>query len=356
MPYKSAMGEVYDTGNFPQMLEGVLVNADWAGFAARQAEAKTRGKLLGRAITSYIEWTGAYAFTETVDVTVTGAGRVIINSATQAMGQGLETAYTQLIAAKLGVDPSIVTVVQGDTDIVKGPGSYGSRSAFVGGSAVANGADVWVQAAMPLAAEALEAAEADIEFGMAAFRIMGTDREIGIFDLAEAQPAKQIAIKATHTVENSSWPNGAHVAEVEVDPDTGTAQITRYTTVDDVGYAINQILVEGQIHGGIGQGVGQALMEACLYDRESGQLITGSFMDYQMPRAADLPSFNITLDQTVPCLTNSLGVKGCGESGTVASTPTIINALINALRPLGVNHIEMPATPFSIWSAIQAAT
>ncbi len=355
MPYKSAMGEVYDTGNFPQMLEGVLANADWSGFAARQAEAKTRGKLLGRAITSYIEWTGAYAFTETVDVTVTGAGRVIINSATQAMGQGLETAYTQLVASKLGVDPSIITVVQGDTDIVKGPGSYGSRSAFVGGSAVANGADVWVQTAMPLAAEALEAAEADIEFGLAAFRIMGTDREIGIFDLAEAQPAKQIAIKATHTVENSSWPNGAHVAEVEVDPETGIAQIMRYTTVDDVGYAINQMLVEGQIHGGIGQGVGQALMEACIYDRHSGQLITGSFMDYQMPRAADLPRFNITLDQTVPCLTNPLGVKGCGESGTVASTPTIINALINALRPLGVSHIDMPATPFSIWSAIQAA-
>lgn len=356
MPYTSAMGEVYDTGNFPKMLENVLLAADWTGFAARQAEARSRGKLLGRAITSYIEWTGAYAFTETVDVTVQGDGHVVVNSATQAMGQGLETAYTQLIADKLGVDPAIVSIVQGDTDIVKGPGSYGSRSAFVGGSAVVNGADVWVKTALPMAAEALEAAEADLEFGMAAFRIAGTDREIGIFDLAAAQPTRQIAIKATHTVENSSWPNGAHVAEVEVDPETGIANIMRYTTVDDVGYAINQMLVEGQIHGGIGQGVGQALMEACRYDRESGQLITGSFMDYQMPRAADLPSFNITLDQTVPCLTNTLGVKGCGESGTVASTPTIINALINALRPLGVTHIAMPATAFAIWSAIEEAS
>jgi carbon-monoxide dehydrogenase large subunit len=355
MPFTSVIGEVYDSGNFPLMLDSVLAEADWSGFAARKAEAKTRGKLLGRAVTSYIEWTGAYQFTETVDVTVTAAGRVIVNSATQAMGQGLETAYTQLVAQKLGVDPSIVSIVQGDTDIVKGPGSYGSRSAYVGGAAVSHGADQWVETAQPLAAEALEAAIADIEYGLAAFRIAGTDREIGIFELAAAQPTKLITVKATHTVENSSWPNGAHVAEVEVDPETGTTQITRYTTTDDVGYAINQMLVEGQIHGGIAQGTGQALMEACRYDNESGQLITGSFMDYQMPRAEDFPNFNINLDQSVPCKTNPLGVKGCGESGTVAATPTIINALIDALRPLGVKHVDMPATAFAVWSAIQKA-
>jgi carbon-monoxide dehydrogenase large subunit len=355
MPFTSAIGEVYDTGNFPLMLDSVLDAADWAGFPARKAEAKTRGKLLGHAVTSYIEWTGAYAFTETVDVTVTGAGRVIVNSATQAMGQGLETAYTQLVAQKLGVDPAVVSIVQGDTDVVKGPGSYGSRSAFVGGAAVSRGADQWVETAQPLAAEALEAAEADIEYGMAAFRIAGTDREIGIFELAAAQPTKLITVKATHTVENSSWPNGAHVAEIEVDPETGVSKITRYTTTDDVGYAINQMLVEGQIHGGIAQGTGQALMEACRYDAGSGQLITGSFMDYQMPRAEDFPSFNINLDQSVPCKTNPLGVKGCGESGTVGATPTIINALVDALRPVGVKTIDMPATPFAVWSAIQAA-
>jgi carbon-monoxide dehydrogenase large subunit len=355
MPYTSAIGEVYDSGNFPQMLDAVLETADWTGFAARQAEAKARGKLLGHAVTSYIEWTGAYQFTETVDVTVTADGRVIVNSATQAMGQGLETAYTQLVADKLGVDPAIVSIVQGDTDIVRGPGSYGSRSAFVGGSAVSHGADTWVETALPLAADALEASAADIEYAMAAFRIAGTDREIGIFELAGQQPTKLITVKATHTVENSSWPNGAHVAEVEVDPETGVTTITRYTTTDDVGYAINQMLVEGQIHGGIAQGVGQALMEACRYDAQSGQLITGSFMDYQMPRAEDFPAFNINLDQSVPCKTNPIGVKGCGESGTVAATPTIINALLDALRPLGVKHIEMPATPFAVWEAIQAA-
>jgi carbon-monoxide dehydrogenase large subunit len=353
MPYKSAMGEVYDSGNFPLMLDSVVAAADWAGFAARKAEAKTRGKLLGHAITSYIEWTGAYAFTETVDVIVT-ADRVIVNSATQAMGQGLETAYTQLIANKLGVDPSVVSIMQGDTDVVKGPGSYGSRSAFVGGAAVAHGADNWIETALPIAAEALEAAAADVEYGIGAFKIVGTDREIGIFELAGQQPEKKIAIKATNTVENSSWPNGAHVAEVEIDAETGIPQITRYTTVDDVGYTINQMLVEGQIHGGIAQGTGQALFEACRYD-ESGQLITGSFMDYQMPRAADFPSFDINIDQSVPCQTNPLGVKGCGESGTVASTPTIVNAVLDALRPLGVKHVEMPLTPFAIWSAMAAA-
>jgi carbon-monoxide dehydrogenase large subunit len=353
MPYKSAMGEVYDSGNFPQMLDGVLAASDWTGFAARKAEAKTRGKLLGHAITSYIEWTGAYQFTETVDVIVT-ADRVIVNSATQAMGQGLETAYTQLIANKLGVDPSVVSICQGDTDVVKGPGSYGSRSAYVGGAAVARGAEDWIETALPIAAEALEAAAADVEYGIGAFKIVGTDREIGIFELAGQQETKQIAIKATNTVENSSWPNGAHVAEVEIDPETGIPQITRYSTVDDVGYTINQMLVEGQIHGGIAQGTGQALFESCRYD-ESGQLITGSFMDYQMPRAADFPSFDINIDQSVPCVTNPLGVKGCGESGTVASTPTIVNAVLDALRPLGVKHIEMPLTPFAIWQAIQAA-
>ncbi len=355
MPYKTAMGEVYDSGDFPYFLETALAKSDADGFAARRAAAEARGKKLGRGITSYVEWTGAYAFTETVDVIVTGDNKVIVYSATQAMGQGLETAYTQLIADRLGVDPALVSIVQGDTDLVQGPGSYGSRSAFVGGSAVMNGANTWVETATPLAAEALEAADVDIEFEKGAFRIAGTDRGIGMFELAGQQPERKIAIKATHTVENSSWPNGCHIAEVEVDPDTGVVEIKRYTTVDDVGYAINQMLVEGQIEGGIVQGAGQALHEICRYDTESGQLITGSFMDYQMPRAADFPSFDVTIDQSVPCKTNMLGVKGCGESGTVAATPTIINAIIDALRPLGVTDIQMPATPFAVWEAIAAA-
>jgi len=352
MPYTTALGEVFDSGNFPYFLERALAASDPDGFPARRAEAEARGKRLGRGITSYIEWTGAFAFTEMADVIVTGDRRVIVHSATQAMGQGLETAYTQIIADRLGIDPGLVSIVQGDTDIVKGPGSYGSRSAFVGGSAVAHGADVWVSAAKPLAAAALEAAEAETEFADGVFKAGGSNRTIGMFDLAAQQPEQKIAIQSAHTVENSSWPNGCHIAELEVDPETGVVEITRYTTMDDVGIAISPMLVEGQIHGGIAQGIGQALHEACRYDAESGQLITGSFMDYQMPRAADLPRFNVTLDQSVPCKTNMLGVKGCGESGTVAATPTIINAIIDALRPLGVTDMKMPATPFTVWEAI----
>ena len=355
MPYTTAMGEVYDSGNFAHFLERALENSDAPGFAERRAEAAARGKKLGRGITCYVEWTGAYAFTETVDVIVTGDNRVIVHSATQAMGQGLETAYTQLIADRFGIDPARISVLQGDTDLVKGPGSYGSRSAFVGGSAVMNGATTWIDTALPLAAEALEAAAADVRFEKGTFQIAGTDRGIDMFQLAGQQPEQKIGIKATHTVEMSSWPNGCHIAEVEVDPETGVVEIQRYTTVDDVGNAINEMLVRGQLHGGIAQGTGQALHEFCRYDLESGQLLSGSFMDYQMPRAEDFPSFNITIDQSVPCRTNMLGVKGCGESGTVAATPTIINAILDALRPLGVTDIAMPTTPFTVWQAIRAA-
>ena len=355
MPYTTAMGEIYDSGDFPYFLERALQASDAPGFAERRAEAQTRGRRLGRGITCYVEWTGAYAFTETVDVIVTGDGRVVVHSATQAMGQGLETAYTQLVADRFGVDPSRITVLQGDTDLVKGPGSYGSRSAFVGGTAVMNGANVWVDTALPLAAEALEAAAADVTFETGAFHIAGTDRGIDMFTLAGQQPGQKIAVQATHTVESSSWPNGCHIAEVEVDPETGMVEIKRYTTMDDAGNAINERLVQGQIQGGIAQGTGQALHEFCRYDLESGQLISGSFMDYQMPRAADFPSFNVTIDQSVPCRTNMLGVKGCGESGTVAATPTIVNAILDALRPLGVSDIAMPATPFTVWQAIRAA-
>jgi carbon-monoxide dehydrogenase large subunit len=353
MPYTTALGEVFDSGNFPYFLERALAASDPDGFPARRAEAEARGKRLGRGITSYIEWTGAFAFTEMADVIVTGDRRVIVHSATQAMGQGLETAYTQIIADRLGIDPGLVSIVQGDTDIVKGPGSYGSRSAFVGGSAMAHGADEWLKAAKPLAAAALEATETETEFADGVFKAGGSNRTIGIFELAALQPERKIAIQTSHTVDNSSWPNGCHIAELEVDPETGVVEITRYTTMDDVGIAISPMLVEGQIHGGIAQGIGQALHEACRYDPESGQLVTGSFMDYQMPRAADLPRFNVTLDQSVPCKTNMLGVKGCGESGTVAATPTIINAIIDALRPLGVTDMKMPATPFVVWEAIQ---
>ncbi len=354
MPYKSAMGEVYDVGKFGAMLENSIARSDLPGFAQRKAAEAARGRLLGRGISSYIEWTGAYEFTETVDVTVTGEGRVIVHSATQAMGQGLETTYTNLVADKLGIDPDLITVIQGDTDLVRGPGSFASRSAFVGGSAVAHSAETWISTATSLAADALEASAPDIQYETGRFVIAGTDRDIGIFELADRQPERKIAIKASHTVAGSSWPNGCHICELAIDPETGATEITRYVTTDDVGTALNAMLVEGQVHGGIAQGVGQALLENCVYDA-NGELLSGSFTDYAMPRAEDFPTFDVMLDQSVPCSTNPLGVKGCGESGTVGSVPAVVNAVLDALRPLGVGTIDMPATPFAIWQAIQSA-
>jgi carbon-monoxide dehydrogenase large subunit len=355
MPFTTVVGEIYDSGDFRHFLDRAAQEADWEGFERRRAEAKGRGRLLGRGVSSYIEWTGGAVHTEKVDVIVTGDGKAILHSATQAMGQGLETTYTQLIAQRLGIDPKTIAVIQGDTDIIQGFGSVGSRSAFVGGSAVAAGCDTLVETATPLAADALEAASADIVFGDGRFAIGGTDRSIGLFELAARQPERRIAISTTHTVGGPSWPNGTHVCEVEIDPDTGESVIKRYTTVDDVGTALNTMLVEGQIHGGIAQSVGQALLEHCQYDRESGQLLTGSYMDYCMPRADTVPALKVNIDQSVPCQTNMLGAKGCGESGTVAAAPAVMNAVMDALAPLGVKRIDMPATPLAVWSAIHGA-
>jgi carbon-monoxide dehydrogenase large subunit len=271
------------------------------------------------------------------------------------MGQGLETTYAAMVAERLGIDIAAVTVVQGDTDLVQGLGTVGSRSAFVGGSAVAAGADELVATGTRLAAETLEAAASDIEFADGRFVIAGTDRAIGLFELAGRQPERRLAVKTTHTVDAPSWPNGCHVCEVEIDPETGVSTVTRYVTVDDVGRALNETLVRGQIHGGIAQGIGQALWEHALYDCNTGQLLAGSFMDYTMPRADVLPSFEVTIDQSVPCRTNRLGVKGCGESGTVGATPAVMSAVIDALRPLGIGHLDMPATPRRVWEAIQTA-
>jgi carbon-monoxide dehydrogenase large subunit len=355
MPFTTVVGEVYDSGDFQHFLDRAAQEADWDGFEARRAEAKKRGRLLGRGLSSYVEWTGGAVHTESVDVIATGDGRVILHSATQAMGQGLETAYTELIASRLGIDPETITVIQGDTDVVKGFGSVGSRSAFVGGSAVAAGVETLVETAKPLAAEALEAATADIAFAAGRFSIAGTDRSIGLFELAARQPEQRIAISSANTVGGPSWPNGTHICEIEVDPETGQSWITRYTTVDDVGNALNTMLVEGQIHGGITQSIGQAMFEHCRYDRQSGQLLSGSFMDYGMPRADTVPAFKVNIDQSVPCTTNLLGAKGCGESGTVAATPAVMNAFMDALRPLGVRHLDMPATPLAVWTAIHDA-
>jgi carbon-monoxide dehydrogenase large subunit len=353
MPYTTAMGEKYDSGDFNLFLTKTLEAADWDGFAARKAEAEKRGKLYGRGLASYVEWTSANVMNEMAHYEVKEDGKVVIWMGTQGMGQGLQTSFTQLASELLGIDPSKIEIAMGDSDRVGGVGSMGSRSAYIGGSAVLSGSEKLVDKGKELAADALEAATADIVYSAGRFTITGTDRGIGLGELAAKQPGKRIFIENVNTVDGIAWPNGAHVGEVEVDPDTGMVELKRYTTVDDVGKPLHRPIVFGQIHGGCAQGIGQALLEENVYDRESGQLLTGSFMDYAMPRAETFPTFNNQLDDTVPAKSNPIGAKGVGESGTVGSTPTVMNAIMDALWPLGVRNIQMPATPQRVWRAIQ---
>lgn len=354
MPYTTAMGEKYDSGDFDLFLTKTLEAADWNGFAARKAEAEKRGKLYGRGLASYVEWTSANVMNEMAHYEVKADGKVVIWMGTQGMGQGLQTSFTQLASELLGIDPSKIEIAMGDSDRVGGVGSMGSRSAYIGGSAVLSGSEKLVDKGKELAADALEAATADIVYSAGRFTITGTDRGIGLGELAAKQPDKRIYIENVNTVDGIAWPNGAHVGEVEIDPDTGMVELKRYTTVDDVGKPLHRPIVFGQIHGGCAQGIGQALLEENVYDRESGQLVTGSFMDYAMPRAETFPNFNNQLDDTVPAKSNPIGAKGVGESGTVGSTPTVMNAIMDALWPLGVRNIQMPATPQRVWQAIQS--
>ncbi len=354
MPYTTPMGETFDSGNFPHMLNRILEHADWKGYDKRRQESKARGKLRGRALSTFLEWTGV-VHEETIDLHVEGDGTVKVYTAMQAMGQGIETSYVQIISATLGIDPERIVIVQGDSDIAQGLGSMGSRSLYIGGSAMMTASNQAIEKGRELAAEALEAAAGDIQYQDGRFKVAGTDLGMGLFDIAAKQPDKRIAIKTTQTVGGPSWPNSCHVCEVEVDPDTGEVAIVKYTTVDDVGRVVNPLIVAGQVHGGIAQAVGQALLENTRYDPDSGQLLTGSLMDYCVPRADDLPSIDTYTDETTPCKINPLGAKGVGELGTVGGTPTVMNALIDALRPLGVKQIEMPATPERVWRAMSQA-
>ncbi|MEO8202688.1 MAG: xanthine dehydrogenase family protein molybdopterin-binding subunit [Betaproteobacteria bacterium] len=346
-PYRTLMGDVYDAGEFARMLDRVVAESDWAGYPARAAASKRAGKLRGRGLAVYIEWTGALP-TETVDIRVDADGIITVFSGTMAMGQGLETSYMQLITEVLQIPATGIRIVQGDTDQANGVGSVGSRSAFVGGSAVVSAGRKVIVRGKELAAEALEAATADIEFRNGRFGIAGTDRAIGLVELAGRQADKFIRVSATETPSAPSWPNGAQVAEVEIDPDTGVVRVDRMTSVDDIGRIINHMIVEGQVQGGIAQGIGQALFEQAVYD-DSGQLLTGSLMDYCIPRADDLPGMKNVFDESVPCKTNLLGVKGCGEIGTIGAVPAVVHAVLDALEERGVRHIELPLTPEKVW-------
>jgi len=353
MPYRTPMGETFDSGNFPLILDRVLQAADWDGYARRKAGSEARGLLRGRALSTFLEWTGV-VHQETVHLKVED-GRVRVYTAMQAMGQGIETSYLQILAETLDVDAERIEIVQGDSDIAQGIGSMGSRSLYIGGSAMFTASQQTIDAGRQLAGAALEAAPEDIQYRAGRFSVAGTDLGIDLFELAARQPDRRIAVDTLQKVGGPSWPNGAHVCEVEVDTETGATQVVRYTTVDDVGRVINPPIVAGQVQGGIAQALGQALLERVHYDADSGQLLSGSLMDYALPRADDLPMIDTHTDESIPCRINPLGAKGVGELGTVGGTPTIINALLDALRPRGVTDIAMPATPERVWRALRAA-
>jgi carbon-monoxide dehydrogenase large subunit len=354
LPYTNAVGQVYDSGAFAHMLERASQLADWDGFNARKREAKKKGLLYGRGLTSYIEWTGGRAHTEKVSLHATAEGRVVLHSGTMAMGQGLATTYTQMIAESLGIPIEKIDVVQGDTDLATGFGSVGSRSLFVGGTAVAVSTNDLIVKAREKASNLLETSVEDIEYRDGVLSVVGTDRRISLFEIAQKEQGAKLSVDSQGEVDGPSWPNGTHICEVEIDPDTGMTRVVRYTTVDDVGVAINPMLVTGQIHGGVAQGIGQALYEGVTYDAD-GQLLTATYQDYCIPRADDVPPIVVTLDGSAPCRTNPLGSKGCGESGAIGGPPCVTNGVMDALFEFGITNLQTPLTPQKVWKAIRDA-
>ena len=358
MPYKNAMGQVYDSGYFEAVLDAGLKLADWDGFAAREAESKARGKLRGRGFASFLEWTGGNAFEERVTCEVKAEGEIEVYATTMPMGQGIATSYAQLVVDTFGVDIAKIKVVTGDSDRGTGFGSAGSRSLFTAGSALDAASKETVAKARDLAADALEAASTDIEYAEGAFRVAGTDREIGLFDLAAQQPDRRIFVDSTTKVGGPSWPNGCHVVEVEIDPETGEVIVAAYASANDVGNVVNPMIVKGQLDGGAVQGLGQALGEAVAFDAD-GQILTASFMDYNMPRADLVRVFKHELGPGTPCKTNPLGAKGVGELGTIGATPAAVIAVIDALARAGrqeaAMRLQMPLTAPKIWRALTGA-
>jgi len=357
MPYTNAMGKTYDSGQFAKVMDGALALADWRGFESRAADSKRRGLWRGQGIATFLEWTGADVFEETVDVTVTGAGRIEIFSAAQPMGQSLATTFTQLAVDVFGVPADAIDVRFGDTDRANGFGSAGSRSLFVIGSAVRVASERTVGKARDLAASALESAPSDIEYRDGVFNIVGTDRRIGLFELARRQAGERIALQSTSSVGAASWPNGCHICEVEVDPETGAVELDGYWSMNDVGRVVNPMVVIGQLQGGAAQGIGQALCERFVYDAESGQAQSASFADYALPHAGMLCDLVMGMDESSPCLTNPMGVKGVGELGTIGATPAVVNAVMDALARQGLTRqaraLQMPLTAHRVWEALR---
>ena len=377
-PYATPVGLTYDTGDYQATLDRVLELADTRGFPARKAQSERRGLLRGIGYSCYIEACGIAPSSiagalgaraglfEAGEVRVHPTGKVTVFTGSHSHGQGHETTFAQVVADKFGLPLEDVEIEHGDTaKVLFGMGTYGSRSLAVGGSAIVKAADKILAKGRRIAAYLLEASEEDIEFEDGAFRVKGTDRSKTFAEIALAAyvphhyPIEQLEPglneNAFYDPPNFTFPAGSYVCEVEVDPETGAARIDRFTACDDFGNVVNPMIVEGQVHGGLAQGIGQALLEGCRYDEESGQLLTGSLLDYALPRADDLPNFRVETVKGTPCKHNPLGVKGCGEAGAIGSPPAVINALLNALAPCGVHDLDMPATSLRIWQAIEAA-
>jgi aerobic carbon-monoxide dehydrogenase large subunit len=379
MPYDTPVALQYDCGLFEKNLDQALALIDYQGFPARKAEAKARGKLRGIGLASYIEACGIApsnvagalgaraGLYESGEVRFHPTGSVTVFTGSHSHGQSHETTFAQLVSDRFGIPIENVEIVHGDTSKVPfGMGTYGSRSLAVGGSAISKAMDKVVNKAKKIAAHMLEAAETDIVFEQGKFTVAGTDRSLTIGDVAlsayvphnfpldELEPG--LDEQAFYDPKNFTYPNGTQIAEVEIDPETGVVRIEKFVAVDDFGRVINPMVVEGQVHGGIVQGIGQALMENCVYDPQTGQLLTGSYMDYCMPRADDVPSFIVQYHEDAPCTHNPLGVKGCGEAGAIGGSATVMNAVVDALADLGIQHLDMPATPLRVWRAIQDAS
>ncbi len=361
LPYTTAMGKTIDCGDFRRVLDAALEAADWNGFAARRAAARARGKLRGLGVASYLEVTLGPP-QEYAALRFAPDGGVTLLIGTNSHGQGHETTFAQIIAERLGVPFERIGYRQADSDLIPRGGGYGgSRSLHLGGTALVHAIDAVIEKARRIAAHMLEAAEADIEFGEGRFRVVGTDRAVTITDVIRASfdPAnlpegleEGLDSEADYEREAHTFPNGCHVAEVEIDPETGVVRVVRHTVVDDFGRIVNPMIVRGQIVGGLAQGLGQALLERVVYDND-GQLLTGSLMDYALPRADDMPDLSIAFIEDIPTATNPLGIKGCGEAGTIASPPAVVNAVVDALAEFGVTHIDMPLTPEKVWRAIR---
>ena len=362
MPYSAPSGMVYDSGDFTTLLGKALAAADWDGFAKRKAESKARGLLRGRGIGDYLEVTAPQG-KEMGGLRFEADGSVTIVTGTLDYGQGHWTPFAQVLVDKLGIPFEKIKLHQNDSDqLIAGGGTGGSRSAMASGGAIIEAGDKVIEKGKQIAAHVLEAAAADIEFSRGSFVIAGTDRSIGILELAgklrsgiklpDGLP-RSLDVSLVHDTSPSAFPNGCHVCEVEIDPETGVTSVVKYSMVNDFGTLLNPMMVEGQAHGGVVQGIGQALLERTVFDGD-GQFLTGSYMDYAMPRAADTPNFSFA-SHPVPATTNALGAKGCGEAGCAGSLPAVMNAVVDALRDVGITRMDMPATPERVWTAIRKA-